>query len=60
MSAGMAGRVGAAGGRGQEALRPAHVAAVLPQDSLRHHQQERLGRGQQAGAQALLHRSVLG
>ena len=39
-SSGMARRVGAAGGGGQENQRSSDVAAVLPQDSVRHHQQK--------------------
>ena len=36
--------VGGDCGKGAEACWPAHVAPILPQDSLRHHQQERLRR----------------
>ena len=39
-SPGVARRVGAAGGGGQENQRSSDVAAVLPQDSVRHHQQK--------------------
>ena len=39
-SSGVAGRVGAAGGGGQENQRSSDVAAVLSQDSVRHNQQK--------------------
>ena len=52
---GVAGGVGRRGGARPQDGRPAHVAAVLPQDALRHDQQERLRGHHQAGAQPLLH-----
>ena len=54
-TAGVAGRVGRIGGRSAQDGRPAHVVAVLPQDSLRHHQQERQWRHQQNRAQETVH-----
>ena len=47
--------MGRRGGARPQDGRPAHVAAVLPQDAVRHHQQERLRGHHQAGAQPLLH-----